>query len=173
MVGSDGNLRAERRIGEDQIDLAEQFSLAQTFFPSRRTGQRIGLIQAACPVVVHDHVHLAGLDEVGIEVEADDATAGILRNAIADFRLGTLHIAFPALDFGGAGFLDDAVHCGNQEAARAAGWIERELAFFRFQHGHGHVADIARGEEFAAVASQVRADDFFVGMAFDVDIRFQ
>jgi len=38
------------------------------------------LIKTARPIVVHDHIHLAGLDEIGVEVDAHYIVTGKLRN---------------------------------------------------------------------------------------------
>ena len=34
--------------------------------------------QTAAAVIVHDHVHLGGFDQIGVEIEAEDGLAGLV-----------------------------------------------------------------------------------------------
>ena len=43
----------------------------------------------------------------------------------------------------------------------------------RVEHLDGHAADVPRREELTAVASEVGADDLFVGLALDVDFAVE
>ena len=48
------------------------FALDQLGVPGRRSFQGVGLEQTAGAVVVHHHVHLRRLHQLGVEVHADN-----------------------------------------------------------------------------------------------------
>jgi hypothetical protein len=53
----------------------------------------------------------------------------------------------------------------------AARWIENQLFLVGVKHRHGHATDVPWREKLAAVAAEIRADDFFVTLADPTGIR--
>ena len=72
-----------------------------------------------------------------------------------------------------ADFLDHMIHRRDEKPARTAGRVENELLLAGVEHRDRHAANIARRKELAAVAAQIRADNFLVGAALHVDVAFQ
>lgn len=51
------DFRAERRVGKEDIDLAEEFAFAEVVVPDGGIFEGVRLIDSARAVIIHDHVH--------------------------------------------------------------------------------------------------------------------
>ena len=68
---------------------------------------------------------------------------------------------------------NNSVHGDNQETTGATGGVKNTFFVARRKHLDGHVHDVTWGEEFTPVAAEVRANKFFISLAFDVDVRVE
>ena len=67
--------------GWTHVNGAELNSFAQPGRPFVWILERVGLVQPTRAIVVHDHVHLSGPDEGGVQVYTEDALAEVLVSA--------------------------------------------------------------------------------------------
>lgn len=155
---------AEGWVGDNNIEEANGFMAAQCGFlhvegsckvlaeiglPRVRRQKGISLEYVAAAVVVHDHVHFGGFDQIGIEIEAEEVRLGDFGDALLEktlFVIGPLRLgALPFLDEAVFESLNNLVHGNNEEAPGAARWIEHLVVASGGQHFDGHVHDVARG----------------------------
>src|SRR5690242_18424819 len=94
------------------------------------------------PIIVHDHIHLSRFDQIGIDVDAEEALTSDLTNTFAQ-RLALSISRCVAPEYLRADTFDELIHRDDQKPPGATCRIENPFASFQIEHSNGHALYIA------------------------------
>lgn len=167
--------RAERRIGQNQIEaarleplvLVEQvLAVVPQRFAVRRLGpfkeiQRVVTDDVGVPIVVDDHVHLGDTGQLFVDFQTEKIFLGEVMPILPmGVRSRLLHPA---------GLTAHMVERVKQKATRTTGRVQYHVLAFRVQHFHGKGDQFARGEVLAEIALEKSAHELLESHALGVE----